>query len=80
MIRPLSPPKKVNKLKSLIFRKKAKDQPNKLTKQLSSAGMVEEIFEEGSAILSERLVVTLAHICFTVFDMKLLCIFSVLPC
>ncbi|KAF7022457.1 hypothetical protein CFC21_035205 [Triticum aestivum] len=54
-IRPLSPPKKMNKLKSLIFRKKAKDQPNKLTKQLSSVGMVEEIFEEGSAILSERL-------------------------
>ncbi|KAI5007559.1 hypothetical protein ZWY2020_054619 [Hordeum vulgare] len=54
-IRPLSPPKKMNKLKSLIFRKKTKDQPNKLTKQLSSAGMVEEIFEEGSAILSERL-------------------------
>uniref|UniRef100_M8C7Q6 protein-serine/threonine phosphatase n=1 Tax=Aegilops tauschii TaxID=37682 RepID=M8C7Q6_AEGTA len=53
-IRPLSPPKKMNKLKSLIFRKKAKDQPNKLTKQLSSVGMVEEIFEEGSAILSER--------------------------
>lgn len=49
----------MNKLKSLIFRKKAKDQPNKLTKQLSSVGMVEEIFEEGSAILSERLVVLL---------------------
>uniref|UniRef100_A0A0D9Y9H5 protein-serine/threonine phosphatase n=1 Tax=Oryza glumipatula TaxID=40148 RepID=A0A0D9Y9H5_9ORYZ len=54
-IRHPSPPKKINKLKSLIFRKKTKDHPNKLTKQLSAAGMVEELFEEGSAMLSERL-------------------------
>ncbi|KAF0919204.1 hypothetical protein E2562_028758 [Oryza meyeriana var. granulata] len=54
-IRHPSPPKKINKLKSLIFRKKAKDHPNKLTKQLSAVGMVEELFEEGSAMLSERL-------------------------
>ncbi|KAF0919206.1 hypothetical protein E2562_028758 [Oryza meyeriana var. granulata] len=53
-IRHPSPPKKINKLKSLIFRKKAKDHPNKLTKQLSAVGMVEELFEEGSAMLSER--------------------------
>ncbi|KQK04501.1 probable protein phosphatase 2C 3 isoform X2 [Brachypodium distachyon] len=50
-----SPPKKMNKIKSLIFRKKGKVMSNKLTKQLSSVGMVEEIFEEGSAMLSERL-------------------------
>ncbi|KAM0892250.1 hypothetical protein ACQ4PT_025870 [Festuca glaucescens] len=55
MIRPPSPPKKMNKLKSLIFRKKVKDPSNKLTKQISAVGMVEEIFEEGSAMLSERL-------------------------
>ncbi|KAL6884648.1 hypothetical protein ACP4OV_010584 [Aristida adscensionis] len=54
-IRPPSPPKKMNKLKSLIFRKKANDPSHKLTKQLSAVGIVEEIFEEGSAMLSERL-------------------------
>ncbi|CAO2183870.1 unnamed protein product [Urochloa humidicola] len=54
-IRPPSPPKKMNKLKSLIFRKKAKEPSQKLTKQHSGAGVVEEIFEEGSAMLSERL-------------------------
>uniref|UniRef100_A0A0D9V1I2 protein-serine/threonine phosphatase n=1 Tax=Leersia perrieri TaxID=77586 RepID=A0A0D9V1I2_9ORYZ len=58
-IRHPSPPKKINKLKSLIFRKKTKDHPNKLTKQLSAVGMVEELFEEGSAMLSERSVITL---------------------
>ncbi|EES00766.2 hypothetical protein SORBI_3003G167000 [Sorghum bicolor] len=54
-IQPLSPPKKMSKLKSLIFRKKAKDPSQKLTKQHSAVGIVEEIFEEGSAMLSERL-------------------------
>jgi len=54
-IRPLSPPKKTSKLKSFIFRKKAKDPSQKLTKQHSAVGIVEEIFEEGSAMLSERL-------------------------
>ncbi|XP_039810111.1 probable protein phosphatase 2C 3 isoform X3 [Panicum virgatum] len=53
-IRPPSPPKKMNKLKSLIFRKKAKEPSQKLTKQHSGADAVEEIFEEGSAMLSER--------------------------
>ncbi|TVU03389.1 hypothetical protein EJB05_51080 [Eragrostis curvula] len=52
-IRPPSPPKKMNKFKSLIFRKKAKDPSPKLTKQHSALGIVEEIFEEGSAMLSE---------------------------
>jgi len=54
-IRPPSPPKKMNKLKSLIFRKKAKEPSQKLTKQHSGACAIEEIFEEGSAMLSERL-------------------------
>ncbi|CAM0881217.1 unnamed protein product [Alopecurus aequalis] len=52
---PSPPPKKMNKLKSLIFRKKVKEPSNKFTNQPSAAGMVEEIFEEGSAMLSERL-------------------------
>ncbi|KAF8727660.1 hypothetical protein HU200_018890 [Digitaria exilis] len=52
-MRPPSPPKKMNKLKSLIFRKKAKEPAQKLNKQHSGAGVVEEIFEEGSAMLSE---------------------------
>ncbi|GJN13239.1 hypothetical protein PR202_ga31589 [Eleusine coracana subsp. coracana] len=53
-IRPPSPPRKMNKFMSLIFRKKAKDPSPKLTKQHSTVGIVEEIFEEGSAMLSER--------------------------
>ncbi|WOK93017.1 putative protein phosphatase 2C 3 [Canna indica] len=48
-------PKKTNKLKSLIFRKMSKDSPKKLTKKLSAVGIVEELFEEGSAMLAERL-------------------------
>lgn len=51
---PPSPPKKMNKFKSLIFRKKSKDSANKLAKKLSAVGIVEEIFEEGSAMLEER--------------------------
>ncbi|XP_042458477.1 probable protein phosphatase 2C 3 [Zingiber officinale] len=52
---PQSPPKKMNKFKSFIFRKKSKDSANKLPKKLSAVSIVEEIFEEGSAMLSERL-------------------------
>ncbi|KAG6499950.1 hypothetical protein ZIOFF_039764 [Zingiber officinale] len=52
---PQSTPKKVNKFKSFIFRKSSKDSTNKLAKKLSAVGIVEEIFEEGSAMLSERL-------------------------
>ncbi|XP_042456552.1 probable protein phosphatase 2C 15 isoform X1 [Zingiber officinale] len=52
---PPSPPRKTNKFKSFIFRKKSKDSANKLSKKLSSVSIVEEIFEEGSAMLSERL-------------------------
>ncbi|XP_042456554.1 probable protein phosphatase 2C 15 isoform X2 [Zingiber officinale] len=51
---PPSPPRKTNKFKSFIFRKKSKDSANKLSKKLSSVSIVEEIFEEGSAMLSER--------------------------
>ncbi|XP_010264732.1 PREDICTED: probable protein phosphatase 2C 15 [Nelumbo nucifera] len=51
----LTPPKKQNKLRSLIFRKRSQDSANKLAKKLSAVGIVEELFEEGSAMLAERL-------------------------
>ncbi|KAF3784162.1 hypothetical protein EJ110_NYTH30941 [Nymphaea thermarum] len=51
---PSSPPKRQNKLKSLIFRKKSRDSANKLSQKLSAIGIVEELFEEGSAMLAER--------------------------
>ncbi|KAJ6312587.1 hypothetical protein OIU77_014163 [Salix suchowensis] len=51
---PLStPPKKQNKLRALLFRKKSHDSASKLSKKLSAIGIVEELFEEGSAMLAE---------------------------
>lgn len=41
-------------LKSLIFGKKNQNSVNKLTNKLPSVGVVEELFEEGSAMLAER--------------------------
>ncbi|XP_044493030.1 probable protein phosphatase 2C 15 [Mangifera indica] len=52
---PLTPPKKQNKFRALLFRKKSNDSANKLSKKLSAVGIVEELFEEGSAMLDERL-------------------------
>ncbi|XP_020588449.1 probable protein phosphatase 2C 3 [Phalaenopsis equestris] len=52
---PPSPPKELNKLKCLGFRKKSRDSPSNLAKKLSAVGVVEELFEEGSAMLAERL-------------------------
>ncbi|KAF8390101.1 hypothetical protein HHK36_024623 [Tetracentron sinense] len=52
---PSPPPKKHNKLISLIFRKRSPDSSNKIAKKLSTLGIVEELFEEGSAMLAERL-------------------------
>ncbi|KAH1098454.1 hypothetical protein J1N35_015375 [Gossypium stocksii] len=53
---PPSPlPKKPNKLRSFLFRKSSRDSANKLSKKLSAVGIVEELFEEGSAMLAERL-------------------------
>ncbi|XP_047320135.1 probable protein phosphatase 2C 15 [Impatiens glandulifera] len=47
-------PNRYNKLRSLLlFRKKSN--VNKQSKKLSSVGIVEELFEEGSAMLAERL-------------------------
>lgn len=51
----LPPPKKQNKLRALLFRKRSSDSANKLSKKLSAVGIVEELFEEGSAMLAERL-------------------------
>ncbi|KAF3339560.1 putative protein phosphatase 2C 3 [Carex littledalei] len=52
---PQPPPKKMNKFKSFILGKRSKEPANKLAKKLSSVGIVEELFEEGSAMLAERL-------------------------
>ncbi|XP_041996886.1 probable protein phosphatase 2C 15 [Salvia splendens] len=53
-IPPSPPPKKYNKLKALFFTKNYWKSTNK-TKKLSAVGTVEELFEEGSAMLAERL-------------------------
>ncbi|CAA7408423.1 unnamed protein product [Spirodela intermedia] len=52
---PPSPPKKQSKLKSFFFRKHSNDSASKLAKRLAAVGIVEELFEEGSAMLAERL-------------------------
>lgn len=52
---PVPPPKKQNKLKALFFWKKAHESSSKLSKKLSAMSIVEELFEEGSAMLAERL-------------------------
>ncbi|KAF5745248.1 protein phosphatase 2C 15 isoform X3 [Tripterygium wilfordii] len=54
-VQPSTPPKKQNKLRALLFRKRSRDSANKLSKKLSAVGIVEELFEEGSAMLAERL-------------------------
>ncbi|XP_027364084.1 probable protein phosphatase 2C 15 isoform X2 [Abrus precatorius] len=52
---PTPPPKKRNKLRDLLFRKRSRDSAGKLSKKLSAINIVEELFEEGSAMLAERL-------------------------
>ena len=54
-VQPPTPPKKQSKLRALLFRKKSHDTASKLSKKLSAVGIVEELFEEGSAMLAERL-------------------------
>lgn len=49
------PPKKQNKIRSFIFRKRSRDSMNKLANKLSALGIAEELFEDGSAMLDERL-------------------------
>lgn len=53
-ILPLSPKKHQNKFASLLFGRKSQNTAGKHTNKLSSVGVVEELFEEGSAILEER--------------------------
>ncbi|XP_041017656.1 probable protein phosphatase 2C 5 [Juglans microcarpa x Juglans regia] len=53
-ILPPTPRKRQNVLNS-IFGKKSQNSMNKLTNKLSAVGVVEELFEEGSAMLAERL-------------------------
>ncbi|KAL5135923.1 putative protein phosphatase 2C 5 [Glycine soja] len=53
---PPIPRKKHNMLTSLLFfGKKSENSVNKATNKLSAVGVVEELFEEGSAMLTERL-------------------------
>ncbi|KAK6921708.1 PPM-type phosphatase-like domain [Dillenia turbinata] len=52
---PSPPPKKQSKLRALLFRKRSRDSATKLSKKLSAVSIVEELFEEGSAMLAERL-------------------------
>jgi hypothetical protein len=49
-----TPRKKQNMLSSLLFGKKSPNSTNKGTNKLSAVGVVEELFEEGSAMLTER--------------------------
>ncbi|KAL2324119.1 hypothetical protein Fmac_023177 [Flemingia macrophylla] len=53
---PPPPPPKRNKLRDiLLFRKRSRESASKLSKKLSAINIVEELFEEGSAMLAERL-------------------------
>ncbi|KAF1880315.1 hypothetical protein Lal_00048951 [Lupinus albus] len=52
---PTIPRKKYNMLISLLFRKKSQNSSNKASNKLSAVGVVEELFEGGSAVLTERL-------------------------
>lgn len=54
-ILPLTPRKKHSLLGSLIFRKRTQHSMSKAANKLSAVGVVEELFEEGSAMLAERL-------------------------
>lgn len=53
---PSIPRKKQNVLSSLLFGKKSLNSVSKATNKLSAVGVVEELFEEGSAMLAERFV------------------------
>lgn len=57
----LPPPKKQSKLKALFSWKKLRDS-NKSSKKLSPISIVEELFEEGSAMLAERSVSSLVFL------------------
>lgn len=64
---PPSPPrKKQNKLRALLVRIKSLNSSSKLSKKLSAVGVVEELFEEGSAMLAERSVFLLLMVLISV--------------
>ncbi|KAL2904810.1 putative protein phosphatase 2C 15 [Bienertia sinuspersici] len=50
----LPPPKKQSKLKAFFFWKKLRESSNKSSKKLLPISIVEELFEDGSAMLAER--------------------------
>ncbi|KAL7149380.1 hypothetical protein ABFS83_05G036800 [Erythranthe nasuta] len=52
---PSPPPKRFTKLQALLFRKLSSKSSAKLAKKVSDVGIVEQLFEEGSAMLAERL-------------------------
>ncbi|GLT37970.1 hypothetical protein SLA2020_122490 [Shorea laevis] len=52
---PQTPRKKQNVLSVFLFGKRSQNATNKATNKLSAVGVVEELFEEGSAMLAERL-------------------------
>ncbi|XP_041014007.1 probable protein phosphatase 2C 15 [Juglans microcarpa x Juglans regia] len=52
---PSAAPKKQSKLRALFSRTRCGSSAIKLSKKLSAIGIVEELFEEGSAMLAERL-------------------------
>lgn len=59
-ILPPTPRKKQNLLSSLIFGKRYQNS-TKGTNRLSAVGVVEELFEEGSAMLAERYFTFFGH-------------------
>jgi hypothetical protein len=65
---PLSPKKNQNKLRSLLFGRRSHSSVGKLGGKSALFGSVEELFEEGSAMLEERHVLSHA---FHVFQYPL---------
>lgn len=59
-----TPKKKQNLLYSLIFGKKSLNS-SKGANKLSAVGVVEELFEEGSAMLAERYILNFFHFILT---------------
>ena len=53
---PPTPRKKQNVLSSFLFGNISQNFTNKTTNKLSAVGVVEELFEEGSAMLAERFI------------------------
>lgn len=54
LLPPIIPRKKPHRLSSFFSLKKIRSSKNKSKNELSAVGFVEELFEEGSAMLAER--------------------------